>query len=132
MLPTHTAGFAYLAPGGVAVRLRLTPGASADRIDGLITTASGQALAARVRAAPHEGAANNAAINLLAQWLGLAPSRVWLDKGATSRLKVLILSGDGPSLLAALQSRLDEQHASNPNDKKSRRGTHGRSDSHRW
>jgi uncharacterized protein YggU (UPF0235/DUF167 family) len=43
----------------------------------------------RVTAAPEGGAANRAVIGLLAEVLGVAPSRVALVRGATSRDKLL-------------------------------------------
>jgi hypothetical protein len=46
-------------------------------------------LLARVRAKPDEGKANEAVLELVARGLDLAPSRLRLLRGATSREKLL-------------------------------------------
>jgi len=69
------------AEGRLAVRV--TPGARSEGLD----LAEGR-LAARVRAKPQDGQANDAVRGLLAAALGLAPSRVTLLRGATSREKL--------------------------------------------
>jgi uncharacterized protein YggU (UPF0235/DUF167 family) len=46
-------------------------------------------LIAKVRAKPEDGKANAAVIDLVARGLGVAPSRLTLLKGATSRDKLL-------------------------------------------
>jgi uncharacterized protein YggU (UPF0235/DUF167 family) len=46
-------------------------------------------LLAKVRAKPEDGKANAAVIDLVAQGLGVAPSRLTLLRGATSRDKLL-------------------------------------------
>lgn len=63
--------------------VRVTPGA---RSEGLAI--EGGRLAARVRAKPQDGQANDAVRDLLAAGLGIAPSRVELLRGATSREKL--------------------------------------------
>ena len=63
--------------------VRVTPGA---RIESLELADGG--LAAKVRAKPQDGAANAAVLKLIASALGIAPSRIELLRGATSREKL--------------------------------------------
>lgn len=69
------------AEGRLAVRV--TPGARVETIE----IAEGKLLA-KVRAKPQDGKANDAVRGLLAGALGLAPSRIELLRGATSREKL--------------------------------------------
>lgn len=62
--------------------VRVTPGAKSE---GLSIEAG--RLCAKVRAKPQDGKANEAVRSLLAAALGLAPSRLDLLRGATSREK---------------------------------------------
>jgi len=74
--------------------VRLTPGASADRIDGWGLDAGGQAcLKVRVRAQPVEGAANEALVKLIARALGVRKSDVGIQRGGQSRMKSLEVGG---------------------------------------
>lgn len=74
--------------------VRLTPGASADRIDGWDVDADGRpVLKVRVRARPVEGEANEALIRLLAKSLGAPRSSVSLARGGQSRLKMIEVAG---------------------------------------
>ena len=74
--------------------VRLTPGASADRIDGWDVDADGRpVLKVRVRARPVEGEANAALLKLLAKTLGVPKSAVSLDRGGQSRLKMISVEG---------------------------------------
>jgi uncharacterized protein len=50
----------------------------------------------RLAAPPHEGRANAALVQYVAGLLGVAPSAVRLARGATSRRKVLKVSGVTP------------------------------------
>lgn len=93
-----------LARNGVIVSVRLTPKGGRDAIDGIDRLADGRAvLKARVRAAPSEGEANDALCRLIAKAAGVPPRDVTLAAGATGRVKRLIISGDGPTLIAALE-----------------------------
>lgn len=93
-----------LAAGGVSVAVRLTPKGGRDAIDGLETLSDGRAvLKVRVRAAPSEGEANEALCRLIAKSVGVPPRDVALVAGATARIKRLAISGDGPTLMAALE-----------------------------
>ena len=60
-------------------------------------------LKVRVRAAPSEGEANTALVRLVAKAIGVPPRDVMLAAGATARIKRLTISGDGPTLIAALE-----------------------------
>lgn len=74
--------------------VRLTPGASADRIDGWDVDVEGRpVLKVRVRARPVEGEANEALIRLLAKALGAPRSAVSLARGGQSRLKMIEVAG---------------------------------------
>jgi uncharacterized protein YggU (UPF0235/DUF167 family) len=74
--------------------IRLTPGASADRIDGWDLDADGRPiLKVRVRARPVEGEANTALIKLIAKTLGVPKSAVSLARGGQSRTKMIAVAG---------------------------------------
>jgi len=91
-------------PDGVTVVVRLTPKGGRDSIDGVETMSDGRAvLKVRVRAAPFEGAANDALVTMLAKALGVPPRSVEIAGGATSRIKRLKIAGDGPALAAKLE-----------------------------
>lgn len=93
-----------LTANGVALTVRLTPKGGRDGVDGVEELADGRAaLRARVRAVPAEGEANAALIRLIAKAVGVPPRDVSLAAGATGRLKRLAISGDGPTLIAALE-----------------------------
>jgi uncharacterized protein YggU (UPF0235/DUF167 family) len=67
--------------------LRVTPGSRTEGIelgDGVLQV--------KVRAKPQEGAANEAVLELLADALGVAISRLRLLRGATSRNKLVQVS----------------------------------------
>jgi hypothetical protein len=84
--------------------VRLTPKGGRDAIDGIEQLSDGRGvLKARVRAAPTEGEANDALCRLIAKTLRVPPRDVVVSAGATSRLKRLAISGDGPTLSAALE-----------------------------
>jgi uncharacterized protein len=88
---------------GVTVTVRLTPKGGRDAIDGVETLADGNTvLKVRVRAAPHEGAANEALCRVLAKALGVPSSRVEIVSGATSRIKRVKIVGGAAALSAAL------------------------------
>ena len=90
--------------GGVSLTVRLTPKGGRDAIDGVETLSDGRAvLKARVRAAPTEGEANDALCRLIAKSVGVPLRDVTLAAGATARIKRLTISGDGPTLSAALE-----------------------------
>ena len=90
--------------GGVALIVRLTPKGGRDSIDGIDELPDGRTiLKARVRAVPAEGAANAALIRLIAKAISVPPRDVVLAAGDTARVKRLMISGDCPTLIAALE-----------------------------
>jgi uncharacterized protein (TIGR00251 family) len=96
------------APDGLIVTVRLTPKGGRDAIDGLETLSDGNTvLKARVRAAPHEGAANDALCRLMAKAAGVPPRSVSIESGATSRIKRVKIVGDAQALRTALEKIVD-------------------------
>lgn len=65
------------------IAVRVTPGARIEALE-----IAGAGLLAKVRAKPQDGAANAAVTALLARALDIAPSRVEMLRGATSREKL--------------------------------------------
>lgn len=79
---TVKGSLADLARPGASFAVRVTPRASRNAV-----TVEGEALRITVTAAPVDGKATAAAQRLLAEALGVAPSRLTLVAGATARDK---------------------------------------------
>ncbi len=89
-----------LQEGGARLSVRVTPRGGRDALrDHGIGGEGRAALAIDVSAAPDKGAANKTVTKLIAGAFGLPKTSVEITTGATSRSKVLTLSGD-PSDLA--------------------------------
>ncbi|WP_413989506.1 DUF167 family protein [Labrys okinawensis] len=103
MMPT--AGSPWQAsPKGLRIAVRLTPRGGKDTLGKAEVLSDGRpVLAARVRAAPTDGEANQALIRLIAKALKVSASQVSIAQGATSRVKMVLVEGDGAALGAALQ-----------------------------
>lgn len=100
-----------LVAGGAELRVRASPGASKDAVEGLGEDAAGQRfLKVRVRAVPEKGKANAAIEALIAKALGLPKSAVAIEKGETQRIKTVRISAD-PSIAAALAALTGEADA---------------------
>ncbi|QIE55507.1 DUF167 domain-containing protein [Pikeienuella piscinae] len=100
------------APGGVSLKVRLTPKGGADRIDGIGADAEGRpVLLVRVAAPPVEGAANAALIKLIAKAAGAPKSRLSLTAGAGARIKRLHISGDAQAIADALRAAVPARRA---------------------
>ncbi len=83
-----------LAGDDLFLALRLTPRSSKDAVEGIEKLSDGRCvLKARVRAVPEDGKANEALLKLLAKSLNLPQQALSLDSGATSRLKIVRVSG---------------------------------------
>ena len=93
-----------LSGAGIVLWVRLTPKGGRDAIDGIDMLSDGRdVLKARVRAAPSEGEANAALCKLIAKSVGVPARDVAITSGATVRIKRLAISGDGPTLIVALE-----------------------------
>ena len=71
------------------VSVRVQPRASRNDIQGV----KDGRLRIRTTAPPADGQANKAAIRLLADYLGVAPSRIRLVRGMTQRNKTFVVEG---------------------------------------
>jgi len=84
---------------GVTLAVKVTPRASRNEVSGLQLQADGRvALAVRVASPPVDGAANDALVAWLAKQLGVPRTMIAVRSGATGRLKMLRIAGDGPAL----------------------------------
>jgi uncharacterized protein (TIGR00251 family) len=75
--------------GSATFAVRVVPRASRDEITGI----HGDALKVRLTAPPLEGRANESLVAFLAQRLGVRKSQVEIVAGATSRRKMIRVSG---------------------------------------
>jgi uncharacterized protein (TIGR00251 family) len=88
---------------GVTLAIRVTPRASRTEIIGIQPQADGRlALAVRVASPPVDGAANEVLVAFLAKQLAVAKSAITLRSGATGRVKVVRIAGDGAMLAERL------------------------------
>ncbi|MGE0723317.1 MAG: DUF167 family protein [Alphaproteobacteria bacterium] len=91
---------------GVRIAVKVTPRASADRLNGVAAEADGAlALRAQVTAAPEDGKANAALCALLAKRLDVPKSAIAVVHGATGRRKTVAIAGDPATLAARIGSR---------------------------
>lgn len=86
--------------GGVELRVKVVPGASRDRIAGVL----GDALKMQVSAAPERGKANAAVVELIAGALGVSGKVVSVIAGLTQPRKTLRVMGKrAAEVVAALK-----------------------------
>ncbi len=79
-------------------------------MDGIETLSDGRAvLKARVRAIPEDGEANAALQKLIAKSIGIPSSRISVQSGHTSRLKVLKIEGDGETIATTLAAVINDR-----------------------
>jgi uncharacterized protein YggU (UPF0235/DUF167 family) len=91
-----------VSSSGILLRVRLTPKAGADCVDGLIATPDGPAVKARVRAVAEDNAANETLVDLIALWLDLPRRAVSLAGGHRSRTKSIAIAGKPADIEARL------------------------------
>ncbi len=89
---------------GVRLRVRVTPRAGRDRLEGVVDLPDGRAVKIAVSAPPQGGKANAAVGKLLAKFFGIAKSNITVVSGASARTKQLEIAGDGVSLAAVLDA----------------------------
>lgn len=80
-------------PSGVAIRLKVTPGAKRNAIEGVIEMPDGPRLKVKVTAPPEDGKANDAVRVVLAKALGVACTAVEITAGHASRDKTATVRG---------------------------------------
>ena len=96
------------AAEGIRLFIRVTPGASRDKVGGLHEASDGAAaLSVRVRARPEKGKANTAVIGAVAKALGVPKSDVELTAGAKDRRKTLVIQGDTSVLTRRIDALID-------------------------
>ena len=89
---------------GVRVRVRLTPNAQKDRIDGIGMDEHGSGvLRVAVNAIPEQGRANKALLKYLAKQWRIPKSRIHLAHGSKDRMKTLHIDTDDTEVLRALE-----------------------------
>lgn len=87
---------------GVRIALRVQPRSSRDRVVGRHQAA----LKVQVAAPPVGGAANQAVIDVLADWLGVPRRSIAIVRGQAGRDKVVEVASEAPADLAARIERL--------------------------
>jgi len=87
---------------GLELRVKAQPRARRPGLQGLVAGADGPRLKVAVNEAPEDGRANRAICALLAEALAVAPSRVSVTQGMTSREKTVLIGGDATALAARM------------------------------
>ena len=75
--------------GGISFSIRATPRAKRNQVTGIVNGA----LKVSVTAPPEDGRANEAVIEVLADWLGIKRRQIEILSGASNRNKVVRVSG---------------------------------------
>ena len=94
----------HAVPGGVRLRVKADPKSRRPGITGLAPDIDGPRLRVAVTQAPEDGRATDAVCATIARALGLKTAAVSLLQGATSRQKLLLITGDPPTIIAALEN----------------------------
>ncbi len=95
---------------GVRVRLRLTPRAARNAIEGVDRDAAGRhRVRVRVTAVAEKGRANAAMIKLLAKAWAVPAGRIRVTAGATDRNKTVLVAGEAAALHRRLENWLTAQ-----------------------
>jgi uncharacterized protein (TIGR00251 family) len=92
----------------IRLSVRLTPNGGRDALDGVEYACDGNIfLKARVSAAPEDGKANKALMQLLSKMLRIPKSSIAIVSGETARKKILRIDGDPEDLKQRLQKRFE-------------------------
>lgn len=84
------------------LQVKVVPGASRTRLAGRY----GEGVKVQVSAAPEKGKANDAVIEVLADWLGLRPGQLTILAGHTQPRKTVRIAGCSSERLAELLKEL--------------------------
>ncbi|WP_245615299.1 DUF167 domain-containing protein [Muricoccus aerilatus] len=101
MIPKHDLPWRAVE-GGVELRVKTQPRARRAGLGGIAEGVDGPRLKVSVNEAPEDGRANRAVCALVAEALAVAPSRIIVAQGSTSREKTLRVEGDAAALAARL------------------------------
>lgn len=93
---TNPTAWLRIVDDGAIVSVRVTPGARRTEV----LDRSGDVLRIKVAAPPVEGRANTEVVRVVAELLGVRPSRVSVISGDHARDKALHASGDGAGMAA--------------------------------
>lgn len=88
--------------GEVSLQVKVVPGASRTRVAGRY----GDGIKVQVAAAPERGRANEAVVELIAQWLGVKAWQVRIVSGQTQPRKVAAIAGLSKEALAEKMEQL--------------------------
>jgi uncharacterized protein (TIGR00251 family) len=91
---------------GLRLALRVTPKARREAIGSVVERPDGARLDVAVNAPPEDGKANAAVVVLLAKALGVAKGNVRVVQGASSRQKLVLITGDGSAVIGRLEALL--------------------------
>ncbi len=82
------------------LQVKVVPGASRNRVAGRY----GEGVKVQVTAPPEKGKANEAVLDVLAEWLGVRPAQIRVESGQTQPRKVILVDGLSQQ---QLQTRLE-------------------------
>ncbi len=100
----------HISDAELRLTVRLTPNASADRIQGIATAADGCShLKVQVTAVPQDGKANRALLRLLAKAFRCPKTSLTIVSGQTDRTKVVAISGDPVRLEESIRAAVPQQ-----------------------
>jgi len=91
-----------MAQTPLMLNVKVVPGASRSRVAGRY----GDGVKVQVSAAPEKGKANEAVLEVLAQWLGVRQSQLGIAKGHTQPRKTVAIDGLKPEALETMMERL--------------------------
>lgn len=75
---------------GLIINVTVKPGAKRTEIEGI----ENNVLKIKLKSPPHKGEANKELIEVLADYFGIAKSRLQIIKGYSSRYKIVKIEGD--------------------------------------
>jgi len=73
----------------VRFQVKVVPGASRNRVAGRY----GEGVKVQVMAPPEKGRANEAVLEVLAEWLGVRPGQIRVESGQTQPRKKILVDG---------------------------------------
>ena len=96
------------------LRVRVTPRARRNAVEGLIDLPDGLALRVAITAPPEDSKANTAVLKLIAKALGLPKTSLSVEAGKTSRSKSIFIPGDVATLAPMLEALITSGDPNHP------------------